>query len=241
MSAKLRFLLMQIRVPDDPMREQEIGCFARALQCESEQITPWDVLESLPGEAKLAAHDMVLIGGSGDYSATSDEAWIEPILDEMRILHQQSKPTFASCWGFQAMARAMGGSVVHDLARGELGTLRLTLSDAGHDDPVFSPLGVNFDAQMGHTDRVDRLPADAVLLASTEKVENQAYRFQGKPIYCTQFHPELNRENLIGRLVQYPEYVDRIAGITFEQFRDTVHDTPETERLLRRFIEEVFG
>lgn len=223
------------------MQEQEVGCFARALHCELKQITPWDILTSIPSDEELTRFDMTLIGGSGDYSATSCEAWIEPILDLFRRLHQQNKPTFASCWGFQAMARAMGGSVVTDMARSELGTQQLTLTQAGHEDPVFGPLGETFDAQMGHADRVDRLPEDAILLASTDRVENQAYRFIDKPIYCTQFHPELNHNDLLGRLKQYPEYIERIAKMTFEEFCQTTHDTPETEKLLLRFINEVFG
>jgi len=241
MTANLRFLLMQIRNPDDPMREQEVGCFARAMRCEPSQISTWDILSSVPSDHELAEYDMTMLGGSGDYSATSTEAWIEPILDLFRRLHQQSKPTFASCWGFQAMARAMGGTVVHDLDRAEVGTRQLKLTDAGREDKIFSSLGKTFHAQMGHADRVDQLPTDAVLLASTDRVENQAYCFADKPIYCTQFHPELNRENLLGRLTQYPEYVDKIAGVSIEEFRDTLQDTPETEELLRRFVAEFFG
>ena len=33
----------------------------------------------------------------------------------------------------------------------------------------------------------------AVLLATSERSENQAFHFPGVPIYCTQFHPELDR------------------------------------------------
>lgn len=139
------------------------------------------------------------------------------------------------------MARAMGGSVVHDMSRSELGTRELRLTPAGHADPIFSPLGETFEAQMGHADRVDRLPGDAILLASTDRVDNQAYRFVDKPIYCTQFHPELNHENLLGRLVQYPEYIERIAKMSYDEFCATVHDTPETEKLLLRFVDEVFN
>lgn len=241
MAAQLRFLLMQIRNPGDPMREQEVGAFARTLHCDPSQVSPCDVLTAIPSDDQLASYDMTMVGGSGDYSATSREEWIEPILDLFRRLHEKNKPTFASCWGFQAMARAMGGSVVHDMSRSELGTLEVSLTDAGHSDPIFSPLGSSFDAQMGHVNRVDRLPGDAILLASTNRVENQAYRFVDKPIYCTQFHPELNQKNFLERLVQYPEYVAKIAGISYQEFCETVHDTPSTEFLLRRFIDEVFG
>lgn len=241
MNAPLRYLLLQVRNPDDRMRKQELACFARVLSCPIDRIQPWDLLTSTPIPLDLERFDMVLLGGSGHYSATSQQPWIDPVLDCLRDIHQRSKPTFASCWGFQAMARALGGQVIHDLEKAELGTHVLKLSAAGGVDPIFAPLGTNFSGQMGHEDRVVQLPPDAVLLASTNLVDNQAYRFKDKPIYCTQFHPELNRDDLMGRLRHYPEYVQRIRGITLEEFAESLCDTPETERILPRFVAHVFG
>jgi GMP synthase (glutamine-hydrolysing) len=238
---RIKFLLIQIRNPDDPIRKQEVGCFARALKCDPAQIEPNCLLQSAPMQRELDRVDMVLIGGSGHYSATSNGEWLKRGLDSMRLLHDSSKPTFASCWGFQAMARAMGGEVIHDLERSELGTHRLRLTAAGQQDPIFGALPVSFDAQMGHEDRVSRLPPGTTLLASTDLVANQAYRFDNKPIYCTQFHPELDRATILERLRAYPEYVERIERMTLEEFGARCHDTPETESLLLRMVRYVFG
>ena len=71
-----------------------------------------------------------------------------------------AKPAFASCWGFQALARALGGEVVTDLVRAEVGTFEIQLTAAGRSDPLFGPLGERFLAQLGHQDVVTRLPAD---------------------------------------------------------------------------------
>jgi len=241
MNEKLRFLLLQVRNPDDPMRGQEVNCFRRVLQCNGNQITPWDLLGGTPGRADLDAHDVVLLGGSGEYSATSTDPWIDPILDCLREIHRTSKPTFASCWGFQAMARAMGGEVIKDMQRAELGTHWLHLTEAGHEDPIFAPLGEIFGAQMGHEDRVSQLPPDAIRLASTDLVDNQAYRFRDKPIYCTQFHPELNVTDLMGRVNQYPEYIHRICGMPPERFGELLEETLATEQLITRFVNCFFG
>lgn len=223
------------------MCPQEVGCFARALHCAPEQIRTFNLLNDRPGGAVLDAVDVVLLGGSGDYSVAQGGPWLAHVLDAMRDLHARSLPTFASCWGFQAMARALGGKVVTDLARAELGTLQLRLTEAGEHDPLFGPLGSLPLVHMGHQDIVERLPADAVLLASTDRVENQAFRFAGKPIYCTQFHPELTVVSLNERLQAYPEYVEKIAGMPLEAFLETLAETPETNALLRRFVQQVFG
>ena len=76
-------------------------------------------------------HDAVLIGGSGDYSVTRESGWLDASLDLMRDLVREAKPTFASCWGFQAMAKAHAGKVETDLSRAEVGTHQLHLTEAG--------------------------------------------------------------------------------------------------------------
>ncbi len=238
---KIRYLLLQVRNHDDPMRPQEVGCFARTLRCPREQIHAVDLLSGVPTVQQLDTVDVVLLGGSGDYSVAEGGDWLGVALEAMQELYDLSKPTFASCWGFQAMAKAMGGEVVTDPDRAELGTIPVRLTEAGRKDPVFGPLGETFDAGMGHQDIVVRLPEDAVRLASTDLVENQAFCFKGKPIYCTQFHPELDRKAFLERVHAYPQYVERIVGVTLEDFSKTCRETPDCETLLRRFVRHVFG
>ena len=237
----IRYLLLQVRNPDDPMRSQEIGCFARTLRCPREQIRAVDLLSGVPTVEQLDAVDVVLLGGSGDYSVAEGGDWLGVALEAMRELYDLAKPTFASCWGFQAMAKAMGGEVVTDLGRAELGTVPMRLTAAGRKDPVFGALGDTFEVGIGHQDIVVRLPENAVRLASTDIVENQAYCFKGKPIYCTQFLPELNRKEFLERVYAYPQYVEKIVGVTLEEFSKTCRETPESEALLRRFVQHVFG
>ena len=241
-ASSLRYLLMQVRNEDDPMREQEVACFARALGCETGAIATFDLLVATPTHQDIGAADVILFGGSGDYSAADDSPWLQETLDALREIHAAGKPTFASCWGFQALARALGGRCIHDPARAELGTIGLKLTEAGAADPVFGGLPRAFEAQAGHQDHLVELPPDAVLLASSDRVRNQAFTFAGKPIYSTQFHPELRHTDLIARVTQYPEYVQRIAGVPFDVFlRDWCRETPEANGLLRRFVQHVFG
>ncbi len=238
---QLRFLLFQVRNPDDPMRDQEIDCFARALQCDRSQIRVFSILQGVPTHAELDEVDMVLLGGSGDYSVAAGGSWLPAALATMRELYDWSKPTFASCWGFQAMALALGGKVVTDLGRAELETATLRLTDAGQQDPVFGAMPQPFKALIGHQDIVDRLPEGAELLASTERVTNQAFRIPGKPIYCTQFHPELTRATYLERVRAYPEYVQTIAGVPYEEFAAHCVEAPEAGTLIRRCVQRFFG
>ncbi len=241
MFPSVQYLLLQVRNAHDPMRQQEVRCFARALGCDLSQIRVWDLISGIPSQTLLDSVDVVLLGGSGDYSVAEGGPWLSEALEGMRELYTCDKPTFASCWGFQAMARALGGSVVTDLSRAELGTHLLYVTREGQHDPVFGPLGDAFLAQMGHQDIVVELPPGAVLLASSERVANQAFCFPNKPIYCTQFHPELRRNDLVERLKAYPQYVELIAGTSIAEFAETCRDTPEAEALLPRFIQHVLA
>ncbi len=233
---RLRFLLLQVRNPDDAMRQHEIECFARGMCVAADQITVHDLLSGAPDAGIVARTDAFLFGGSGHYSAAGEGDWLERALDVLRSIHATGRPTFASCWGCQAMARAMGGRVIHDAGRAELGTYTLRLTEAGQSDPLFGPLGSTFSGQMGHEDLVIELPPKSTLLASTELVDVQAYRFDGLPIYCTQFHPELNRQDILDRVSAYPEYVQHISGQTLEEFSASVQETPHAENILQRFV-----
>ena len=235
----IQYLLYQIRNQDDPMREHEVECFAEALGCDEEAIHVHDLLSGSPTDDAINSVDAVLIGGSGDYSVVTGGPWLDEALESMRFLHDEGKPTFASCWGFQALARALGGKVVHDLQRAEIGTPDIQLTVAGETDPIFSELGKTFQAQMGHEDIVDEIPSDAQLLASTDRVANQAFTFPGKLIYATQFHPELKRDDLLQRLKAYPQYVTKITGLRFAEFESQCKETPGANLLLRRFAAAV--
>ncbi len=242
LTRRLRYLLLQVRNPEDPMRQQEVQCFTRAIGCGEDQMHVFDLLSGVPSLAHLSHFDVVLLGGSGDYSVAAGGPWLPAALETMQELYYTDKPTFASCWGFQAMAKAMGGEVVTDNRRAELGSVVVRLTEAGKQDPIFGSLGEQFLAPMGHQDVVERLPAEAILLASSDAVENQAFRFAGKPIYCTQFHPELDRAAFLERVDAYPHYVDTIAGLSLKDFaRERCHETPVAAEILKNFLQHCLG
>ena len=223
------------------MAAQEVLCFARSLPCTSSNIEVFDLLSGAPSTLTLKRTDVVLIGGSGEHSVVRGGPWLSRALDTMTELYAKSRPTFASCWGFQAMAQALGGTVVTDRDRAEVGTAWVELTHDGEADPVFGPLGRRFRVPIGHEDVVTKIPKSARLLASSDLVENQAFVFLDKPIYATQFHPELNRADLVARLTKYTEYLPLTGHKSIKEFEDNTPETPESESILPRFLKEVLG
>lgn len=223
------------------MIAHEVSAFQRALAPFPAKITVFDLLGGRLRTADLAGADVVLLGGSGAYSAAVGGPWFPGALDSLRAVHASGVPAFASCWGFQAMAAAMGGRVVHDRSRAEVGTHEVFLTRAARSDPVFRSLPQSFAAQMGHEDLVDELPPRTTLLASSNVVVNQAYRFEDAPVYCTQFHPELDSAGLLARLSAYPRYAAEVAGIPFQEIVHRIRDTRTANQLVRLFAENFAG
>ena len=42
---------------------------------------------------------------------------------------------------------------------------------------------------------------------------------------------------MLERVIAYPEYIARIARISFDEFVHNVRETPEANSLLRRFVD----
>lgn len=61
-------------------------------------------------------------------------------------------------------------------------------------DPLFRGLGKTIRVQEYHMDEVKKLGPQLVLLASSARCRVQAFRHRTKPIYGTQFHPEMSPE-----------------------------------------------
>ncbi len=175
MSDGPRILLLQIRNADDPMREHELQCFLRAAKLEPEQLHSVDAVTEEFVELSIDQFDALMIGGSGDYSIVHPDApFFGQLRGFLRDLVDRDYPIFASCFGFQAIAAALGGEVITDLPHMEVGAFPLELLDEGRRDPLFSLLSDKFLAQFGHKDRLGKLPEGAVPLVRGEHIACQA-------------------------------------------------------------------
>jgi GMP synthase (glutamine-hydrolysing) len=242
-TSSLRVLLLQARNPGDPIREQEVRCFADRTGLRPEQFMPHDLLEGPPSLRAVREHDALMVGGSGDfYVSKSDLPELERTLERLREVAALGHPTFASCFGYHCFVRALGGEIVHDPDRREVGTFTLTLTDAGRADPLFGAMPERFDAQLGHQDRARSHPEGLENLAGSERSPLQALRVPGQPVWATQFHPELDHESSTERLRVYLEsYAPDLAGAERARLAAQFKESPAASTLLRRFVELVFG
>ncbi len=239
----MKILLLQARQLDDTARLDELHSFALRAKLDDSDIVPFDLLTAAPTLAQVRRYDALMIGGSGDYYVSKGNLPTnEPVLELFREVVEAGHPTFASCFGFHLLVEALGGQVVYDADNMEVGTYEVKLSEAGQQDELFSYLPTIFKAQLGHKDRAHVLPNDILNLASSDNALHQAVRIPGKPIWATQFHPELTGQENLDR---FHRYMEGYAGMMDEgEIQKTLQrfvESPETDQMIGRFLEIVFS
>ncbi len=170
----------------------------------------------LPGN--LSDFKAVILSGS-PFSVRGEDA-PHPDLSEIR----GKKPLLAVCYGAQYLAHFSGGEVAPSNTR-EYG--RANLSFVKSDENFFKDVSVGSQVWMSHSDTIKSLPTGAVLLASTNDVNNAAYKIENEETYAIQFHPEVyhstDGKQLLGNFL-----ID-ISGVQPDWTPDSFVDTTVTE------------
>jgi len=236
-----KMLLLQAREIDDPAKFDEVKSYADRTSLPLSSFFSHDLLSGPPNIEKLEKFDAILIGGSGDFFVSKRNLpYIDDTLKFLKTVVDIGFPMFASCFGFQLLTNALGGKVIYDLQNMELGTKVVTLTDHGLKDDLLRILPKKFSAQLGHKDRAEILPPKVIHLGYSDKCPYQAFRVKEKPIWAVQFHPELTGEENKKRYERYLEaYAATLTPDEQEEVLNGFRPSPETEKLLLRFLELV--
>jgi GMP synthase (glutamine-hydrolysing) len=138
-------------------------------------------------EQILAKGPAAIILSGGPSSVYADGA---PSVD--RALFEAGVPVLGICYGFQAMAAALGGTVAQTGAR-EYGGTTVTVSDTG------TVLAGSPDAQtvwMSHGDAVHAAPEGFEVLATSAGSPVAAFEDRARHLYGMQWHPEVKHSPL---------------------------------------------
>lgn len=96
-------------------------------------------------------------------------------------------PILGICYGFQLIAKILGGTVEKSEKR-EFGLAKINILAK---NKLFINLPEQFNVWMSHSDKVIQLPDNFLPLASTENTEYASACDPEKRIYGVQFHPEV--------------------------------------------------
>lgn len=155
--------------------------------------------------------------------------------DEMKLIKKCIKadhPLLSICLGTQLAAAACGESVHKGSSGWERGFLDIELLPAAKDTPL-----KHFDAKktkifQWHQDTFG-LPEKAVLLASSDKYKNQAYRI-GENFFALQFHPEMDALKL------YSIIVERNTADWIDELRTDIKKyLPKLQKQTRLFMDDL--
>ena len=102
-------------------------------------------------------------------------------------LFEHDIPIFGICYGFQAMAQALGGEV-QKTGTSEFGRAHFTADTTSH---LFSGMEPQFDVWMSHGDSVSQAPTNFHVIGNTAHTSVAAFENESGLLSGVQFHPEV--------------------------------------------------
>jgi GMP synthase-like glutamine amidotransferase len=148
-------------------------------------------------------------------SVNGDEPWVARLLEFIRQAEAQKVPQFGACFGHQAIAKALGGTVETSAEGWGLGTA------ATHFDKHtewMTPRHDHLILYAAHGEQVAALPMGAELLGGDAHCPIGAYRV-GAHVFATEYHPEMTPE-FMNELLGYLD--DKLDAATMNKARATL-------------------
>lgn len=136
--------------------------------------------------ASADSYDGYVITGS-PASVNGPEDWVEQLKSLIRDVEARRIPMFGACFGHQAIAVALGGSVVVADKGWGLGTASTHFDRQA---PWMEPFRDHLVLFAAHQEQVQDLPEGAEVLGGDAFCPIGAYRI-GDHVFATEYHPEM--------------------------------------------------
>ncbi|QQR42926.1 glutamine amidotransferase [Myxococcus xanthus] len=195
-----------------------------------------------PLPTRADGYDAVMMTGS-PLSVTALEPWMKRAADFMVEAGERGTPVLGVCFGQQLLAHAYGGRVSRNPQGRETGSVEVTLTEAGKQDPLFDGVPERFIAQATHEDIVSHLPDGAQVLAGNANTAAQALAFR-PTVRGVQFHPEAGVDTLRAVIEARWEGLERDSvaqgaapGEYVRQLLAGLTPSPAGRRILLNFLE----
>ncbi|ONI92452.1 glutamine amidotransferase [Saccharothrix sp. ALI-22-I] len=195
-----RLLVLQPDHDDPPAR---LGEWLTAAGAVLDVVKPYEQ----PVPATLDGYQgVVCMGGAMGALDDAEHPWLADVRKLLSHAVAKRVPLLAICLGAQLLAAATGGQVRRSPRGPEIGLNLVAKRDASSGDPLFGELPWTPDVLQFHEDEVGLLPPTALLLASSPKCANEAFRV-GDRAYGVQFHIETTPEMVLRWAAGHPDVV----------------------------------
>ncbi len=181
-------------------RVRDLGVYSEIVPCD---ITADEVRE-------LAPSAIILSGGPASVYA-EDAPAIDPEILTLGI------PVLGFCYGQQAMAVALGGTVGHT-EKGEYGPAFITRE--GADSQLLAGTPHEQTVWMSHRDAVTEVPAGFTVTSRTDACPVASMEDASRKLYATQFHPEVRHTPHGNEMLA--NFLFEICGLTKNWTMDSI-------------------
>ena len=204
-----KLLILQMR-PEDVTAKSEYEAILRVSGVPREEVHRVRLSQGIP-DLDLSNYTAIIAGGSPyDISKTQNEKSqtqkdIEAFYQQLFDLVVPADFPFLGCCSGNGLLGHYCGTPISGKYSENIGSVQIRVTEEGARDPLLNGLPLTFIARVGHKEACDSVPANAVLLATSDPCPIQMFRI-GQHIYATQFHPEADAREFILRVHTYKNY-----------------------------------
>lgn len=191
------------------------------------------------GEFPKAIHhyDGVIIGGSPAF-LSEGHPWIAALLDLIRQMERDRQPVFGTCFGHQAIAKALGGSIEPNRQGWGHGLLDVTMKSSPAWFKNTAPVNRLYGS---HAEQVTEPPIGATIWCSSPSCDIAGF-FMGTHVFTIQHHPEIQPDFMAALIDELADYVGN--GVTQKARHSMAEKTPDNKEMaeaMARFFEQGAG
>jgi GMP synthase-like glutamine amidotransferase len=226
-------------------RVDTFGIAPSAVEEAGADVAIWEAIDPASSRPELDdVGGVVVFGSTYNVEHADEQAFIKEVRELTREAIDRGIPVLGSCFGAQMVAWTLDAEVGKAPVR-EVGFEPIHPTAAASDDPLVGHWREGDHGFQWHMDTFE-LPAGAMLLASGDGVENQAFRV-GDRTWGIQWHFEIDAAELELWLDEYRDAggdIERDWGKTNERVREEAtrylreHERKGRETF-RAFVEQV--
>lgn len=196
----------------------------------------WQVT-SYPVKDDVFPDDMTLFDGviiTGSPASVHDrDPWVTRLQRLIKTIYVEGTPIFGACYGHQAIALALGGSVGPNPSGWVFGR---TVSNVITRAPWMTDLPDTFTEYGAHIEAVTQLPDGAQPLTVSDTCPVTGYRI-ANAVYTTQNHPEMTPAFVDALIDEYERKLPEGVGATARA--SLIHDVDQRTyaETIARFFE----
>jgi GMP synthase (glutamine-hydrolysing) len=239
-----KILILQLR--PDRIADTEYTSFLKWGQIDEKSVHRIRMEENgIPKDVDPGNYAAVIVGG-GPSNVSDDDAkkcdkqkkFEKDLFRILDTVVENDIPFLGACYGIGILSCHQGACVSKEKYGEGVGAVTVRINDDGRDDELLKDLPREFRAFVGHKEACQAVPQNATLLAGSDTCPVQMYRIKNN-IYATQFHPEMDREEVINRINVYkfagyfpPEDADKLIAVA------EAENVTVPQEILKRFVDK---